>query len=254
MRYQRLTLTAAGVAAAALMLTACNGADSSPSGSASGSKSASGHKSASGSKSATGSAAGAKPGAGSGAASPSSDQAGDAKVGSAAAAARNTGGAAPASARRCHTRDLSLQVIMGAQQDPSANGGKGDFSIQLTNTSSRTCTLAGYAGVELLDMNTGKPLGMKDARSAKLAMGKGTKQKLAPNDASAADIVFPTREPGGTAGLPRASKVQVIPPNETQPLTAPITDLYAKGGKSAIMIDGKTLKVGPMGVDGVPHR
>jgi hypothetical protein len=171
-------------------------------------------------------------------------------------------GGAPAGSR-CHTGDLLLNVIMGPQG--GGEPGKGDFSIELVNKSDRTCTLYGYPGVELLDQ-TGKPLGMKDARSAESALsggGKAATQTLAPwgdtdpshQTASAAYIQFDTKAPGATAGYPRATKVRVIPPDETQPLVAAITDVAATTpGGSSIMLTSTTLTVGPMDLDGVPHR
>ncbi|MDH6116172.1 hypothetical protein ABH930_001965 [Kitasatospora sp. GAS204A] len=172
-----------------------------------------------------------------------------------------TSGATPASAgTACHSSDLLLQVIMGPQDAPSPSGGKGDFYIQLINTSTHTCTLYGYPGVELLDQSTGRPLGMKDVRNAASSgSGKPVQQTLAPRSsnspqtASAAYVQFDTKAPGASAGYPRAVKVQVIPPNETQPLVADIDNLYAKSpADDAIMVSSTTLSVGPMGGDGVP--
>ncbi|MGF1430952.1 DUF4232 domain-containing protein [Kitasatospora sp. LaBMicrA B282] len=174
---------------------------------------------------------------------------------------KSPAGPATPAGDRCHSSDLSLDVIMGPQ-DGGASG-TGDFTIELINKSARTCTLHGYPGVELLDQS-GHPLGMKDVRNPQFALsgdGQVTTQTLSRGSAdptksaaSAAYVRFDTKEPGATAGYPRALKVQVIPPDETQPLVAPITMLDAPAGSdSSIMVTSTTLTIGPMDVDAPPH-
>ena len=48
-----------------------------------------------------------------------------------------------------------------------------------------------------------------------------------------------------------AVEVRVIPPNQTTALTAKIDNLYQ--GDIQLPVVSKTLTVGPMGIDGVPH-
>jgi hypothetical protein len=149
----------------------------------------------------------------------------------------------------CTTSDLSLQVIQGAQDGSSTSG---DFYIQLTNTSKRTCTLYGFPGVDLTD-NHSNSLGIKDNWSVKLAMGGSeATQTLAPGDASASYVTYPVKPHSATAGYPHAFEVRVIPPGQETALTAKIDNLYA--GDIAIPVVTPTLNVGPMDIDGVPHR
>jgi hypothetical protein len=74
-----------------------------------------------------------------------------------------------------------------------------------------------------------EPRGEEDRRDGGGGTGEKT-QTLAPHTASAAFVNFSTRDPGASADIPRASEVQVIPPDQTTALT-----------------------VGPMDVDAVPH-
>ena len=161
--------------------------------------------------------------------------------------------ASTASSTRCRTKDLTLRVLQGPT-DPDHTAG--DFYVQLTNSSSRTCTLFGFPGVELLGGvgATPKPLGMKDNWTLKLAQTGGKKvQTLKPGDASAAYVTFATRDPGASAGIPRAQVVQVIPPNQKSALKAKIFNVES-GTYVTPLVLNKTLNVGPMDVNGVPHK
>jgi len=162
-------------------------------------------------------------------------------------------GAGTASSNQCQTKDLTLRVLQGPT-DPDNTAG--DFYVQLTNSSSRTCTLYGFPGVELLGGvgATPEPLGMKDNWTLKLAQTGGKKvQTLKPGDASAAYVTFATRDPGASAGIPRAQVVQVIPPNQKTALRAKIFNVES-GTYVTPLVLNKTLNVGPMDVNGVPHK
>jgi hypothetical protein len=165
-----------------------------------------------------------------------------------AASDSSAGTTASASGTACRTSDLSLQVIQGAQEQSSP----GSFYIQLANVSSSTCTLYGFPGVDLTGSD-GTSLGMKDVWSDQLAMSGGEKvQTLAPGAASAAFVTYAVKAAAQTAGVPRAVEVRVIPPNQTTALTAKIDNLYQ--GDIQLPVVSKTLTVGPMDIDGVPHR
>jgi hypothetical protein len=165
-----------------------------------------------------------------------------------AASDASAGTTAGASGTACRTSDLSLQVIQGAQNQSSP----GSFYIQLANVSSGTCTLYGFPGVDLTGSD-GTSLGMKDVWSDQLAMSGGEKvQTLAPGAASAAFVTYAVKPAAQTAGDPRAVEVRVIPPNQTTALTAKIDNLYQ--GDIQLPVVSKTLTVGPMDIDGVPHR
>jgi hypothetical protein len=165
-----------------------------------------------------------------------------------AASAASAGTKASASGTACRTSDLSLQVIQGAQEQSSPGG----FYLQLANVSSSTCTLYGFPGVDLVGSD-GTALGMKDVWSDQLAMSGGEKvQTLAPGAASAAFVTYAVKPAAQTTGDPRAVEVRVIPPNQTTALTAKIDNLYQ--GDIQLPVVSKTLTVGPMDIDGVPHR
>lgn len=165
-----------------------------------------------------------------------------------AASDASAGTTASARGTACRTSDLSLQVIQGAQEQSSP----GSFYIQLANVSASTCTLYGFPGVDLVGSN-GTSLGIKDVWSDQLAMSGGEKvQTLAPGAASAAFVTYAVKPAAQTTGDPRAVEVRVIPPNQTTALTAKIDNLYQ--GDIQLPVVSKTLTVGPMDIDGVPHR
>jgi hypothetical protein len=171
-----------------------------------------------------------------------------ASVAASAAPSGASGGGAGASVTACLTSDLSLQVIQGAQAEGSSTR---DFYIQLTNTSAQTCTLYGYPGVDFASSN-GASLGMKDDWTLKNSMSGGAHtQTLAPNTSSAAYVTYVSAPASQTAGDPLATEVRVIPPNQTTALTAKIGNLYQ--GDIQLPVVSKTLTVGPMDIDGVPH-
>ena len=93
---------------------------------------------------------------------------------------------------------------------------------------------------------------MKDVWSVQLAMTGAKKvQTLAPG-ASVAYVTYAVKPAARTTGLPRAAEVRVIPPNQTTALSAKIDNLYQ--GVIQLPVVSKTLTVGPMDVNGVPHR
>jgi hypothetical protein len=146
---------------------------------------------------------------------------------------------------------MRVRRIQGPQEEGSTTG---SFYVELTNVSGRTCTLYGFPGVELIGGagGTPKPLGMKDVWTAKLATGGEKVQTLAPHTASAAFVNFSTRDPGASADVPRAEQVQVIPPDQTTALTARIDNVDA--GYVTPLVTTRTLTVGPMDADTVPHK
>jgi len=176
-----------------------------------------------------------------------SSPAASASVAASAAPSGASGGGTGASGTACLTSGLSLQVIQGAQAESST----ASFYIQLTNISAQTCTLYGYPGVDLASSN-GASLGMKDDWTLKNSMSGGEKtQTLAPNTSSAAYVTYVSAPASQTAGDPLATEVRVIPPNQTTALTAKIGNLYQ--GDIKLPVVSKTLPVGPMDIDGVPH-
>jgi hypothetical protein len=189
----------------------------------------------------------------SGSSTPASTASSSATTASGGGTTSSGSGAGTASSNQCRTKDLTLKVLQGPT-DPDRTAG--DFYVQLTNASSRTCTLYGFPGVELLGgvSATPEPLGMKDNWTLKLAQTGGKKvQTLKPGDASAAYVTFATRDPGASAGIPRAQVVQVIPPNQKTALKAKIFNVEFETYVTPLVLN-KTLNVGPMDVNGVPHK
>lgn len=169
------------------------------------------------------------------------------------AVAAGTSSGAPSGAQAsgdgtaCRTSELALQVIQGPQEQ----SGTGNFYIQLTNVSSAACTLYGFPGVDLVGRN-GASLGMKDVWTVKNSMtGSEHVQTLAPDGSSAALVTYPVEPASQTTGAPQAVAVRVIPPNQTTALTAKVDNLYE--GDIRLPVLSRTLTVGPMDIDGVPH-
>jgi len=185
-------------------------------------------------------------------ASGSTGSAGGSSGGSGSSTTGSSGGTGTASTNQCQTRSLTLRVLQGPQEEGSTTN---SFYVELTNTSATTCTLYGFPGVELIGGvgGTPKPLGMHDSWEAKLGSGGVKKlQTLSPHTASAAYVTFTTRDPGASADIPRAQEVQVIPPNQRTALTARIYNVDS--GYVTPLITSKTLTVGPMDLDAVPHK
>ncbi|KOU09044.1 flagellar motor protein MotB, partial [Streptomyces sp. NRRL F-5755] len=115
--------------------------------------------------------------------------------------------------QRCHTSDLKAAFATGedAAPDPNASGGT-TTSIMLTNKSSRTCTIGGFAGVDLRP-DAGGPSWSLTRSSAK--HGSIT---LSPGDSTDFTLnLGMAKENEEGSWKPRT--VAVTPPNETTALT-----------------------------------
>ncbi|KOG61558.1 flagellar motor protein MotB, partial [Streptomyces griseoflavus] len=148
-RHRTFRIAAAALTAAAgLALTACSGAD------AAGTKA--------GGRPDTGVADADPGGGGSSAAGQGSGSEADGQVGtktevpgaagekSARSGAGGGSKAGGSGGRRCHTSDLKAAFALGEDAAPDPNAGGGTItSIVLTNKSNRTCTIGGFAGVDL---------------------------------------------------------------------------------------------------------
>ncbi|MEU2788452.1 DUF4232 domain-containing protein [Streptomyces sp. NPDC007100] len=186
-RRRTLRVAAAALTAVAgLALTACSGADA-----ATGTKAAA-HMDAD--------AAAAVQGAGA-----AGKQAGSAN------AAR--GGKAGSGIQRCHTSDLKAAFATGEDATPDPNaGGSTTTSIVLTNKSSRTCKIGGFAGVDL------KPDANGPGWSLTRSSAKHGSITLAPGDSSDFTLNLGMAKENDE-GSWKPATVAVTPPNETTALT-----------------------------------
>lgn len=192
MRVQKTPVLLVAAVAAAFSLTACNGDDDSVGAAASTEPSASSSAQPSQETSASddpGSAGSASPSSGSEAGNTSGSEAGDTQP-SASAAGSGSGGA-------CRTADLAFSSSHGM--------GEGEVLINLKNTGSGTCSMHGFAGVDL----KGKD-GTVSARRSDRAVPTVT---LSPGEQTNFFLRFPPNLSGGS-GATFTSAV-VTPPNET---------------------------------------
>jgi hypothetical protein len=109
---------------------------------------------------------------------------------------------------RCQPGELSIAYDRSA----SSGGAAGSFGMtyRLTDTSSSTCELHGYPGLQLRDQQ-GKPLPTTTIRSPHGGVPTVT---LAPGDHAWFDIEFATQTGFGNLTCPRSTSLAVIPPNE----------------------------------------
>lgn len=116
-----------------------------------------------------------------------------------------TGGPGPA---RCHTSELSASLTAG---EPGA--GQRYATLSLTNTSTRTCTVFGYGGLQPLD-------GAKKQLPVTLTRDTGRLPmliRLAPG-ASVGRTIHWGAVPTGSQPCPTPAYASIIPPDETSPL------------------------------------
>lgn len=117
---------------------------------------------------------------------------------------------APAAGERCHARELAAAL---QQQRPG--GGSRYAVLTLTNRSSRTCPVAGFPGLQLLDSSS-RPLPTNVVRNQQ--QPPQTVQ-LAPGAAAYTTLhwglVPGDGEPQTTQCEPTPASVEVTPPDET---------------------------------------
>ncbi len=128
---------------------------------------------------------------------------------------------------RCHTNELSATL---GPPDPGA--GNVYYALVFENTGTRTCAMAGYPGVSLLDP-AGAQIGAPATREAGLPTAE---IKLAPG--AHASTALHTLNGGVAAGgcLPPSAKVRIFPPNEL--------DAIEIAGK--VTVCGNTFSVSPV--------
>ncbi|MFH8409604.1 DUF4232 domain-containing protein [Streptomyces sp. NPDC018019] len=123
------------------------------------------------------------------------------------------GGTAGSGVQRCHTSGLKAAFAMGedARPDPDASGGT-TTSIVLTNTSGRTCTIGGFAGVDL------KPDAGGPSWSPARSSARHGSITLGPGDSTDFTISLGMAKEN-EEGSWKPATVAVTPPDETASLT-----------------------------------
>ncbi|GCD44156.1 DUF4232 domain-containing protein [Streptomyces paromomycinus] len=240
-RRRTLRVAAAALtAAAALSLTACSGSDAAAS--KAGGQSGSGAAAEAGG---AGSAGSGGAGSDGGAAQGSDAQPDSAKPGSGEGTAprAGSGGGAPSRAgsgggaakgggkgKFCRTSEL----MMGAT-DSSPDQETGDVTVQMTNKGGRSCSVTGFAGVDL-----------KDADGTSAPVHRGGEQPritdLRPGDTATFSISYSVDSSGGNLATP--THLIVTPPNETHSVSL---KWPAGAPKLAGPYDEK-IKVHPVGI------
>ncbi|MFI0258958.1 DUF4232 domain-containing protein [Streptomyces sp. NPDC017056] len=123
------------------------------------------------------------------------------------------GGKAGSGIQRCHTSDLKAVFATGEDATPDPNaGGSTTTSIVLTNKSSRTCKIGGFAGVDL------KPDANGPGWSLVRSSAKHGSITLAPGDSTDFTLNLGMAKENDE-GSWKPATVAVTPPNETTALT-----------------------------------
>ncbi|KAA6214932.1 DUF4232 domain-containing protein [Streptomyces albofaciens JCM 4342] len=213
-RRRTLRVAAAALtAAAALSLTACSGSDaaaskpgSQPGAGASTAAEAGGAGSAeAGGADTAGGAQGG--GAQAGKAKPGSEGEGTSSRGGSGGSASSRAGSGSGAAKGggkgkfCRTSELTMEAV-----DSSPDQKVGDVTVQMTNKSGRTCSVTGFAGVDL-----------KDADGTSAPVHRGGEQPritdLKPGGTATFSISYPVDSSGDSLVSP--TNIIVTPPNET---------------------------------------
>lgn len=122
----------------------------------------------------------------------------------------------PAGPDRCHTADLSASL---GGLDAAAGNRYG--TLTLTSKAAQPCVIFGYGGVGLLG-TTRKPVPTKQVRDPKVGPVRITLQPGASVKSTLHWSVIPSGDEDATGPCePEAAFLQVIPPDETQPLVIP---------------------------------
>ncbi|MFI8943873.1 DUF4232 domain-containing protein [Streptomyces syringium] len=227
MRAHKLTLTALAVAAG-LSLTACQN-DDGGTGQSSPSSASSASSSGGGSGSGGSDQGGGKDSAGKDSPGQSSAGKGSAGQGTAAGAGSKESG----KVAKCRTDELGITAKDGTiDGDPD-----GTVVVELKNRGGRSCTISGYAGVDL-KTNAG-------SLSAKRTGEQAPSTVLKDGQSTAFGITYPFNT-SGDSGV-RVTGLLVTPPNETKTVSLPWP-----GAATLPVTDGSgsPVKVGPIGSAG----
>ncbi|MFI1498031.1 DUF4232 domain-containing protein [Streptomyces platensis] len=222
---------AALVATAGLTLTACSGADATgvKSEGSTGSSSAPESSGAGPSTGAQGTDAqpdNAKSGSGGGA----SSRAGSGGASSPRAGSGNGAAKGGGKGKFCRANELMMEAV-----DSSPDSDTGDVTVQMTNKGARTCSVTGFAGVDL-----------KDADGTSAPVHRGGEQPRITNLKSGDTATFSISYTVDSSGDSLASPTNIIvtPPNETHSVSL-------KWPADALKLAGpydEKIKVHPVGI------
>ncbi|MEV2210938.1 DUF4232 domain-containing protein [Streptomyces sp. NPDC050997] len=195
MKYTRIAALAAIGVAASLSLTACGGTDSGKDSSSKGSSSSSSSSSENGSKAESGSDSDS-----------SQSESDDTKTGSGQDTKANAGAANGATetgskVEFCKTQDLAIDA-----RDAATDEASGRIDITMINRGSATCSVTGFAGVDIKDTdNTSNPIERGQAQPRITTLKSG--------DAAVFNLAYDIDNTGDS--LTRPTNILVTPPNET---------------------------------------
>ncbi len=195
---RRIVRTAAATltAAAALSLTACSGSDTAAASKPAAQAGTGGAAEAGGNDP----AAGAQ-GTGNGTASHTTGGSGNSAAKGTEKSAGKGAGKSTVKGKFCRTTELTMEAV-----DSSPDQQTGDVTVQMTNKGGRTCSVTGFAGVDL-----------KDADGTSAPVHRGGEQpritNLKPGDTATFSISYKVDTSGGNLATP--THLIVTPPNET---------------------------------------
>ncbi|KOU01269.1 glycine-rich secreted protein [Streptomyces sp. NRRL F-5755] len=225
------TATAALTAAAALSLTACSGSDTAAASKPAAQAGTGGAAEAGGNDPAAGAqGTDAQPGTGDGATSHTTGGSGSSAAKGTEKSAGKGAGKSAVKGKFCRTVELTMEAV-----DRSPDQKTGDVTVQMTNKGGRTCSVTGFAGVDL-----------KDADGTSAPVHRGGEQpritNLKPGDTATFSISYKVDTSGGNLATP--THLIVTPPNETHSVSL-------KWPANALKLDGpydEKIQVHPVGI------
>lgn len=141
----------------------------------------------------------------------------------------------------CTSSQLKATTSYDAAQN---SGGTLIAFLVLTNTSTSTCTLDGYSGVDFLNPS-GSSLGMSTQRVPGSNAAPEKVQTVAPGKSASEEITFAFAANDQGNGCENAGTISVIPPNQTQSLHTQLTSVKT-GTIPFFGVCGNTITVFPI--------
>lgn len=132
------------------------------------------------------------------------------------------------------TTCLASQLAIAPQQGSGA-AGTIMLTVQMSNTSSTTCSLYGYPGMQLLDAQ-GSPIptevvrGGLDPGAPAPALQPPGQVTLSPGQASAFALQYEDVPVGNETTCPTSAKAEITPPNDTTPAVVTLAIAPCGGG------------------------
>jgi hypothetical protein len=145
---------------------------------------------------------------------------------------------AQAPSTRCYTNQLSLSVVLGT-------GAAGHMArlFRLHNHSSRTCSLSGYPGVQLVDAR-GQVLPTHVQWEPAGFLGSQPKHVIELRPGANAYVAIEWAEiPTGSQACPVASALRIIPPNTYRSVRVQTTARVCGGNLSVSVVQSTPLTI-----------